>query len=129
MLLGISLYFLDDKEQFKVKKSSNLFPFKFWLLYSFSLFSYKILNKTILYNIYQKLKFRNYERSFRSTSISVFNISMCKTSCGYKRLTYFISKFVNKIVKFSFHLEFIHFKKFILANLTTLYEQFNKLLY
>ena len=127
MMLGISLHLLDDNQQFNVLKPINLFPFKFRLLYRFSLFSYKILNKTILTNIYQRLKFRSYDRSLRN--ISVLNIFVCKTSCGYKRLTYFLSKFVNKIVKFSFQLEVKDFKNFILTNLINFYEQFNKLLY
>ena len=128
ILLNIKLSFLSESEQFDVLKQYNLFPYKYRLLYRFSTFSYKILKQCLLVNIFTKLIPKVYKRSLRSTTSLIYVIPICKTNLGQKRLSFFLPKFVNLILKHSYNLSFNDFKKAILSNIVVYFEKFILLL-
>ncbi len=107
----------------------NLFPFKYRLLYCFAIFSYKILNNHILRDVGEKLKVKSYTKDFRfSISNYIFDEPFCRTAFGSKRISIFLTKFVNKVIKNSYTEILSIFRRYIFDNLSDLFVLFNNIL-
>jgi hypothetical protein len=129
VILNIKLNFLDINEQPAILTPLNLFPFKYRLLYRFSLFSYRILNNHILKDVRGKLEKKSYTREFRpSITTYIFDEPFCRTIFGSKRISFFLTKFVNKVIKTSYTENFSIFKRYILDNISELFVLFDNIL-
>ena len=128
IILKIKLSFLNEIEQYNLLKPFNLLPYRIRLFYRFSIFSYKILNQTLLKPFYSKLSFKNNIKSLRNSTLKILEEPFCRTTCGQKRISYFLPKFTNIVIKFSFNLNNLEFKKFLNNNLILLFEKFNSLI-
>ena len=105
---------LDLQAQSNLLKDFNLMPFRYRLFYRLSLFSYKILNRQILLNIFSSIQFHDTETLERQRKQ---HFSLCatpnwRTYAGTKRLSYFLPNFVNVVLKNSFNLSFNDFNSF-----------------
>ena len=60
--------------------------------------------------------------------MQLFEEPYCRTGCGAKRLTWFLARFSNKILKEAFNLTLTDFKSFLLNNLCTLFSKFINIL-
>ena len=98
------------------------------LFQQLSLFSYKILNKQILLNIFDSIKFVAAETTERHRSMyrSICSLPSWSTYAGTKRLSYFLPNLVNKVLNQSYNLKLSDFKTFLSNNLQSLYEKFVK---
>ena len=119
---------LDLQAQSNLLKDFNLMPLRYRLFYRLSLFSYKILNRQILLNIFSSIQFHDTETLERQRKQ---HFSLCatpnwRTYAGTKRLSYFLPNFVNVVLKNSFNLSFNDFNSFITDNLRLLYDNFCK---
>jgi hypothetical protein len=125
ILLKIKLAFLSDSDQYIILKQFNLFPYKYRLFYRFCTFSYKIIKQISLLNIFNKLVHKTYTKSFRLSTLQVYELPTCKTKSGQKRLSYFLPKFVNLILKNAYNLNLIDFQQSILSNINILFCKFD----
>ena len=119
-LFNINLFNLNYNDQLVVLKHLNILPYFCRLFYRFSMLSYKILNENCLNQILKSLNFHNnsYTDKLRNGSSKIFDEIYSHTHSGDRRLTIFIIKFVNNIIKFSYRLSFNDFKKCIISNIS-----------
>ena len=104
----------------------NLFPLKFRLFYRFCLFSYKILRGKILKNIKAQLEPSNDSYDLRSASRNIFNVPFARSKRGSLRISIFLPKLVNSVLRNVYNLDLKDFKQTILANLTLYFNSFCK---
>ena len=71
IILKIKLSFLDNEKQLEVLRPLKLLPYKYRLLYRFSMFSYKLLNQVLLRDLYDELNFKVNIKCLRSSSLSI----------------------------------------------------------
>ena len=112
-------------EQFIILKPLNLLPFKYRILYRFSTFCYKILNKTILKNFYEDLIVNSNIKNTRSKSRNILVVPRCETHKSSKRLSNYLPLLVNNVLRYSYNLPFNYFKTFILFNISSLFLNFS----
>ena len=101
-------------------------PFKMRIFYRLSLFSYKILNKQFLVNIFDSVAFVAQETNdkHRSQYYSYCNMPRWSTYAGMKRLSYFLPNFVNVVIKHTYNFKLSDYKLYILKNFKNLYNNF-----
>jgi hypothetical protein len=127
-LFNIKLKFLSLSEKYIVLKKMNLFPFKIRLFYRLSLFTYKIVNNSILsdFNIlFEKSNHYN----LRNTTKSLYIVPKVRTESGKKRLSYMIPLFLNTVIKNSVLLSLKDFKFLLSTNLFQFLDSFVNLLF
>ena len=122
--LGFSPLNLDS--QLAILGKFNLMPFKMRIFYRLSLFSYKILNKQFLVNIFDSVAFVAQETNdkHRSQYYSYCNMPRWSTYAGMKRLSYFLPNFVNVVIKHTYTSKLSDYKLYILKNFKNLYNNF-----
>jgi len=106
ILFNINLKQIDVTDQLDILKDLNLLPFKLRLLYRFSIFAYKILNKITLTDLI--LINTSHSHSTRNTNIYV--VLNEKSLLCSRRLSIFLPKFVNIVLRHSFNLKYYDFK-------------------
>jgi hypothetical protein len=127
-LLKIDLHNLDLNEQYSLLKPHFLLPFKFRLFYRISLFCYKILNNQILNVIFSSLILNPNIHNTRESSRHIFCVPFSRSSKCSKRLSIFLPKLVNGVLRYSSNLNLTDFKNYIITNIFTLFEKFATIL-
>ena len=87
--------------QLKTLEELRIYPFKIWLFYRLNIFCFKIVNKQILINFYNKLVF-NDQLSIRKREL--VHVPFERTKGGSTRLSIFLPNFINNGLKNSFNL-------------------------
>ena len=96
-------------EQYIILKPLNLLPFKFRILYRFSTFCYKILDKVILNSLYEGLTVNTNIKHTRSKTRNIFVIPRCVTLKSSKRLSNYLPLFLNNVLRYSYNLSLNYF--------------------
>lgn len=125
-LLKINLHDVEQNKQLDILKPYFLLPFKYRLFFRFCLFSYKILNKQILNNILNSLKLNENPCNLREFGRDIYCVPFSGTNKGNKRISIYLTKLVNKILRNSFNLNLIDFENFLLLNIDSLFLKFEK---
>ena len=128
ILLDIDLKYLNVSDQLVTLSKFHLMPFFYRYLFRFSIFSYKILNSNFLTNIKNKLKLYQKKHYFLREKNIIFESPTVKTVCGEKRLSVFLPKFVNIVLKNYFYLNYNDLRSSLLTNLNIYFENFQNLL-
>ncbi len=100
-------------EQYAILKPLNLFPYKFRIIFRFSIFCFKILNKIILKDFFSDLKLNLNVKNTRCKTRNIFNVPHSLTVKSGKRLSIYLPQLVKKVIRHSYYLEFKDFKKYI----------------
>ena len=129
-MLKIKLFDLDVDEQLAELSERGLMPFRVRYFYRLSIFSYKVLNKQILKQIQGKLVFTvNQTMSkLRSRKPEIIEVPGHDLNAGSRRLSIFLPRFVNLIIRDSFKLTFNEFKNMLLSKMNLLknFKEFSK---
>jgi hypothetical protein len=123
-LLGVDLSGKTLDEQLMILEPFNLLPFFYRLFFRTSLFYHKILNSKILSQINDDLK-KCDSHDLRMKTKNLFIVPVCKSACGSKRLSLFLPKFCNSVIREAYNLNVADFKCFLLGNLPILFKKFN----
>ena len=124
-LLKIDLHGLTNEDQINLLAPYNLMPFYCRLFYRLALFAYKILNNQMLPAIKQDLIVIEDGR-LRVASRNIFYEPFCKYKKHDKRISFFLPKFCNKILRHSYTKTITEFKSFLLDNLNSNLQKFEK---
>ncbi len=92
------------------------------IFYRLNIFGYKIMNKKILINFFQDLKFKD-ASFFRNREL--LEVPDKRSASGRMTFTYFLPKFVNLILKNSYNLILSDFKKSFFTNISLNYNLFS----
>lgn len=130
-LLKIDLHnmTLDEQQAKLIQSKSNLFPFFYRFFYRLSLFSFKVLNNQILSDIRNKLIFKHKtynSYNLRDKTRSIFYVQKCKLDKCFNRLSLFLPRFCNNILRFSTFTPLKQFKQFILLNISEHFLKFSQ---
>ena len=120
-LTNICLFNFDIKQQSIVLEEFNILPFKLRLFYRLNLLIYKVMNQIYLKKYFDYLKFNN-KSHLRNTEL--LDVPFEGTKFGMARLSIFLPRFVNIVMKNSFNLKFRDFNEFLKLNLLDLYKIF-----
>ncbi len=126
VLLGLELNHLTLEDQQEKLKPLNILPYRYRLLFRFSLFSYKIVNNFILNDIKNILKPIVKAANTRATSSNLYEVPLVLSYCGCKRISLSLTTLMNKVLKNFTNLTLKDFKDIILGNLSLLYLKFSK---
>ena len=126
VLLKIELNYESLEDQQSKLKPLNILPFRYRLLFRYSIFSYKIVNKLILNNIFSLLKPIVKVANTRQTSSNLYEVPIVVSNKGSKRLSIVLATMINKVLKTYTNLIFKVFKKAVLSSLPLLYIKFSK---
>ena len=126
VLLGLELNHLSLEDQQEKLKPLNILPYRYRLLFRFSLFSYKIVNNFILNDIKNILKPIVKAANTRATSSNLYEVPLVLSYCGCKRISLSLATMMNKVLKNFTNLILKDFKEIILGNLSLLYLKFSK---
>ena len=77
------------------------------------------MNGKTLLNFFVNLNFNTNSRNLRC--IELLSVPFEKTKFGSHRLSIFLPRFINVVIKNSFQLNFCNFKQFLINNLTILF--------
>ena len=99
------------EEQYEILKPLNILPFHYRLLFHFSTFCYKVLNKIILPDLIQNLIPNLNIKNTRCKIKYIFTFPLSLKMKSGKRLSIYLLQLVNKIVRFSYYLEFVDFSQ------------------
>ena len=127
-LLNVSLKTLSIYEQNLTLKMFNIMPFKYRLLYRFSWFAYKIYNKILLKDYSNFFLKKTFSCVYEFRKVKIVDYILVNKASGENCLSFFICKFLNLVLSSSIKLTDKLFKYFLLKNLTSLFEEFEKLL-
>ena len=116
-LLKLDLSNKTENEQTILLQPLNLFTFFNRFLYRLAIFFYKILNGQILSDQKENLILNTNSHNLRGKNRDIFKESFCKTLKCSRRISIFLPKFCNKIIRHSFNLNFNEFKISFLGNL------------
>ena len=119
-LLKINLFYKTLDEQYSCLHEFNILPYKLRIFSNLCSFSHKILNNKILPNIKKNLS--NSTVTYNLRDKPIFVVPKYRTKSGSKRLTIFLSNFINKTIRFSYMLTFTDFKYFISSNILILFK-------
>ena len=92
------------------------------------------MNNECLDNIFDLLKFNlynnfdNFTYNLRNNQSKIIENDYSRTINGERRLSYFIIKFINCIIKKTYLLKFLEYKKYILSNINFFINIFEELL-
>jgi len=114
LLLRISLRGLTIEQQHSVLAPHRLFPYNYRLFFRFSIFSHKILNGVILKTI--KIDDSEIKYVLRPSSKNILVVPFSRTTRGSKRISIYVPKLVNSVLKFSYSLSLSNFKNHLLSN-------------
>ena len=128
VLLKIELNHLSLEDQQSKLKPLNILPFRYRLLFRFSIFSYKIVNKFILNNIFSLLKPNESVANTRKTSSNLYDVPIVVSNKGSRRISIVLANTMNKVLKTYTNLSFKDFKEAVLSSLSLLYIKFSKFL-
>jgi hypothetical protein len=105
----------------------NILPFKYRLFMRFAVFSYKIMNKLILPSIHTKVtpNLNEFDRVLRHDKDKFANIIATRTKGGERKLSFFLSKFLNSFLKNTYLNSLSDFKEIIKVNLDDNVKLFN----
>ena len=109
--------------QLKTLEELRIYPFKIRLFYRLNIFCYKIVNKQILINFYNKLVF-NDQLSFRKREL--VHVPFERTKGGPTRLSIFLPNFINNVLKNSFNLNINDFCNSLRDKIIVIYDIFIK---
>ena len=126
VLLKIELNHLSLEDQQSKLKPLNILPFRYRLLFRFSIFSYKIVNKFILNNIFSLLKPNESVANTRKTSSNLYDVPIVVSNKGSRRISIVLANTMNKVLKTYTNLSFKDFKEAVLSSLSLLYIKFSK---
>ena len=126
VLLGLELNHLSLEDQQEKLKPLNILPYRYRLLFRFSLFAYKIVNNFILNDIKNILKPIVKAANTRATSSNLYEVPLVLSYCGCKRISLSLTTLMNKVLKNFTNLILKDFKEIILGNLSLLYLKFSK---
>jgi hypothetical protein len=112
-------------EQYAILKPLNLLPYKYRILFRFSTFCFKILNKIILKDFFCDLKLNLNVKNTRCKTRNIINVPRRITVKSGKRLSIYLPQLVNKVIRYSHYLEFKDFKQYILFNISDLFLEFD----
>ena len=87
----------------------------------------QILKQFSLLNIFNKLVHKTYTKSFRLSTLQVYELHTCKTKSGQKRLSNLLPKFVNSILKNAYNLNLTDFQQSSLSNINGLICKFDSI--
>jgi len=122
LLFKIDLRDIDEINQLSLLSTYNLLPFKCRLFYRFSIFSYKIIHKSIMSGFQLTLNSHDYlTRNHNIYVVPESNSALCA-----KRLSVFLPKLVNYVLRLSINHCFKDFKNSLIANLADYYSKFEK---
>ena len=120
-LFNIDLKPLSLLDQSYNLKFMNIMPYKYRLFYRFCIFSFKIMNGIFLNNINDTLALKpnlvDSDRVLKCDMNKFVEIVISRTVSGDRKLSLFLSKFINKFLKNSFLESFIPFKRYIMNNI------------
>ena len=125
-LLKIDLHAKSIEEQIVILSPLNIMPFYCRLFYRLALFSYKILNNQILPSIKQGLIHVAGNLKLRENGRNLFVEPFCKTRKHDKRISVFLPRFCNKILRNSWNLGLTDYKNSLFANLSLYFFKFEK---
>jgi hypothetical protein len=125
VLLKIELNYESLGDQQSKLKPLNI-DFRYRLLFRYSIFSYKIVNKLILNNIFSPLKPIVKVANTRQTSSNLYEVPIVVSNKGSKRLSIVLATMINKVLKTYTNLIFKDFKEAVLSSLPLLYIKFSK---
>lgn len=124
-LFKISLFDLSISDQYISLKCLNLLPIKLRFFYNLCTFSYKIVNKKILFNFFEQLKIVNEQNSIRICSHkNIYAVPFARINFSTSRLSVFLPNFLNKVLKFSTNLNYNMFCQSIKSNIMIFYNKF-----
>jgi len=126
-LFNLELFKLNLNQQLELLEEYKLFPLKIRIFYRINIFCYKILNKQILPDFFNKLIFQEAAHVRKCKKIKIVKDPFEKGESSKftdMRLSVFLPKFINAIVKYSFNLNFIDFSSSLKNNLVVLYNIF-----
>ena len=126
VLLKIELKYESLEDQQSKLKPLNILPFRYRLLFRYSIFSYKIVNKLILNNIFSLLKPIVKVANTRQTSSNLYEVPIIVSNKCSKRLSIVLATMINKVLKTYTNLIFKDFKEAVLSSLPLLYIKFSK---
>ena len=101
-MLKINIHSESIEKQAEILKKYNITPFYYRLIERFAVFSRKIMKNIILTNIKEKLVIRNTTYLLRSNQCDLFVVPKHAILEGKRRLSIFLPKFINKIMKNSY---------------------------
>lgn len=127
-LLGVNVSGLPPCEQQSLLEPHGLFSFYFRMFYRFSLFSYRVLNGTILGDLGGGLKFRPQVKGLREGTRGLVTVPFSRTTRGLRRISVFLPKFVNLVIRRAYGLSFSDYKAFVLDGLSGLFDKFRAIL-
>jgi hypothetical protein len=111
VLLKIELNHISLEDQQSKLKPLNILPFRYRLLFRFSIFSYKIVNKIILNNIFSLLKPNESVANTRKTSSNLYEVPIVVSNKGSRRISIVLANTINKVLKTYTNLNFKISKK------------------
>jgi len=121
-LLKIKLHDKSIEEQYIILKPLNILPYRLRIFSNLCVFSHKILNNKILQNI--KIKLQTHAAKYDLRDKRIFVEPKSRTKAGAKRLTIFLSKLVNKTIRYSYLLSLSDFKYFVSNHILLLFKKF-----
>ena len=121
-MLRIKVHNLDIEQQANVLNNYNLQPFYFRIIERFAIFSKKIMNDNILNNIKEKLLIRTNIHGLRT--FDMYNVPKNVTLDGKRRISIFLPKFLNKIMKNSHNNTFKDLIEHFYTNMNSFYTLF-----
>ena len=97
-------------------------PFRVRYFYRISIFSYKVLNKHFLRQIAEKIELQETSSMsrLRGRKPDLAVVPTYNKNNGCRRLSIFLPRFINLIIREAYNLPFLDFKKAIFSNLIEL---------
>ena len=123
-LFKLNLHNMNINEQANVLAQYNLCPYYYRIIERFAVFSKKIMDNFILNNIKCKLIIKINAYNLREKTYEKYNVPKHALNDGKRRISIFLPKFLNKILKNSYNNSFSQLKKHILSNMNTFYNEF-----
>ena len=117
LLFKINLKNLEIKEQMDLLQPFSILPLELRLFHRFCLFSYKIVNKQILKNFLESLLIKENNYNLRKNTQSIFNVATCTSNKGNRRLSIYLPKLFNLVLKESFNPKLKDFESSLISNL------------
>ena len=125
-LLKIDLHGKTVVEQIDLLAPLNLMPFYCRLFYRISLFVHKILNDQILPAVKRDLEYVDKNYNLRDATRNIFKEPQCLIKKHGKRLSIFIPKFCNKVLRNNTNHKMSEFRNILLVNLKSNFTKFEE---
>ena len=129
-MLKIKLFDLNTEEQLDLLGRHRLMPFMVRYFYRIGIFSYKVLNKNFLRQIAEKVVMQKTSGTsrLRGREPELAIVPNFNKNNGCRRLSVFLPRFINLIIRETYKLPFVEFKNAIFSNSNLMknFEQFQK---